>query len=828
MLIYYFIDVILPLPLSGLYTYRITKEDFDSIKQGIRVIVPFGKNKWISAIVCKIHHNPPIGKECKYIHQIIDTDPIISINQFRLWNWLSTYYMCSQGEVMQAALPSALKLSGTTSICIHPQFDGDISSLNEKEIEVIQLLMTYKQLTLNQISKTTKLQKIIPLISTLIEKQCIIIEEEIKDVYKAKKKTLLKIAENYQNIDAWQNLLKHYGKSQQTAKLLDLLLYFQVITKNNLNQAVEKSKITESKQFSNAQISNFIQKGIFQSIEKIESRLQKYEHLASAQDILLSPAQTHAFNEIQTLHKNKQTVLLHGVTGSGKTEIYIKYIQKFIEQKKQVLFLLPEIALTTQIVNRLRYYFGDMVGVYHSRFSEFEKVEIWNRVLNFQKQPSSQYQIILGARSAILLPFSNLGLIIVDEEHDSSYKQNDPAPRYHARDAAAILASIHNAKLLLGSATPSVESYYNSKLNKYGLVSLSERYANSVLPEILTVDIKDAYRKKEMTSIFSHFLLKHIKEALDKKEQIILFQNRRGFSIRLECDFCGWIPKCKHCDVSLTYHKKTNLLKCHYCGYSISPMNICEECGSSQLKLKGFGTEKINEELELLFPNAKIARMDLDTTRSKNSYQNMIQNFTNGKIDILIGTQMVTKGLDFKNVSLVGILNADNLISFPDFRAFERSFQIMSQVSGRAGRSQNKGKVIIQTYNPYHASIRYVMDNDYSSMFTSQIQERKILKYPPCYRLIKISVKHNDEETVNQAALLLATQIRKNLPHTILGPEFPLVAKIKNQFIKDIWIKVDGKMNLPDTKIVLQNVINILKKTAKFSTIRIAVNVDPY
>jgi primosomal protein N' (replication factor Y) len=546
----------------------------------------------------------------------------------------------------------------------------------------------------------------------------------------------------------------------------------------------------------------------------------------SIDDIHLSEVQQKSFLQIKELFQQFSVVLLHGITGSGKTEIYMKMIDEVLAQGKQVLYLLPEIALTSQIVNRLQKYFGSRVGVYHSRFNEFERVEIWNRVLQHGAEAEQKYSLILGARSALLLPYQNLGLIIVDEEHDTSYKQQDPAPRYHARDAAVVLGKLHNAPVLLGTATPSLESYYNVKQGKYGLVQLFQRYAESQLPEIWVENIPEARRQKKMEGHLSHFLIDNMAAALERKEQIILFQNRRGYAVRMYCNSCQTMPNCIHCDVTLTYHKKSNLLKCHYCGYAIATPTHCPYCKSMDVEMKGFGTEKIEETLAQLFPNAKIARMDLDTTRSKTSYQKIISDFEKLRTDILVGTQMVTKGLDFDRVSVVGILEADNMLTFPDFRAFERAFQVMAQVSGRAGRKELPGKVIIQTYQPWHPALKYVLGNDYQAMYENQIEERKKYRYPPVFRLLKITLKHNNLDLVNQAAAELAQELQNRFPKQVLGPEFPLIARLQSQYLKEIWIKFAKDSSLQKKKETLQKIITTFQMHSNFKQVRVVVNVD--
>ena len=830
----YFVDVLLPLPLPGLFTYRIPHEFNDYLSFGIRVVVPFGKNKLYSGIIIKVHTDAPTKLNVKYILEVIDQYPVISERQFQLWKWISEYYMCHLGEVMSAALPSALKIASETKIILHPSFTGDISHLTENELKLTEALSYRTLMTVDEISHAIGIAKVIPIIKSLVEKEIIITDEEIKNPYKPKIETYIHLEEPFASDEKLlYQLLDTLSQSKKTQKQADLLLKFLMMQQKErsvpINQfSIKRTDFLKETAVSIARLETLISKGIFKYEEKVVSRLEDYNALQEVKDIQLSEEQQDTIYKIQEKFSKKSVVLLHGVTGSGKTEIYIKLINQVLESGKQVLYLLPEIALTSQIVNRLRKYFGTKVGVYHSRFNEYERVEIWNRVLGAGKMNMAEhkYQLILGARSALLLPYQNLGLIIVDEEHDGSYKQQDPAPRYHARDAAIMLGMIHETHTLLGTATPSIETYYNTQLDKYGLVELNRRYAVSQMPEIWTVDLRQAAKLKQLQGNFSDFLLQHIRDALKNKEQVILFQNRRGYSLRLFCNSCETMPTCIHCDVTLTYHKKSNLLKCHYCGYAIDVPEECPTCKSRNIEMKGFGTEKLEEEIQSFFPEATIVRMDLDTTRSKTAYQTIISDFENKKIDILVGTQMVTKGLDFDNVSVVGVLNADHLISFPDFRAFEKAFQTIAQVSGRAGRKNTAGKVIIQSYQPKHPALQYVISNDYVSMYRNQIKERESFHYPPIYRLIKLTLKHKEEQAVNKGAEALAPILRNAFPEQVLGPEFPLISRIQNYYLKDFWIKFPKSENLAAKKHYLQHIINQFLGQTSYKTIRIIINVD--
>ena len=611
--------------------------------------------------------------------------------------------------------------------------------------------------------------------------------------------------------------------SQQ--KLIIALLSLADNPKEMLNFRVSKKLIQERVDVSTGVLAALIQKGVLVQEEQTVSRL------SSSNDDIFRPAnlnktQKEALLSIQEMFQTQNVVLLHGVTSSGKTEVYIHLIQDAISKGQQVLYLLPEIALTAQIINRLRKIFGNRVGVYHSKFSDSQRVEVYNGVLATETNLAN-FDIILGVRSSVFLPYRNLGLIIVDEEHENTYKQYNPAPRYNARDAAIVLASIHNAKILLGTATPSIETYFNARTGKYGLVELSERYLGMELPMIIVVDVRDARKRKQMKSHFSDVLLREIDRALANNEQVILFQNRRGFAPFIECGECAWVPHCDHCDVTLTYHKSTNQLVCHYCGYSYQQPHECLACGSSNLQPKGFGTEKVEDELSIFFPNAVIERVDLDSTRSRTAYERIIGEFESGHINILIGTQMITKGLDFDRVSLVGILNADNMLNFPDFRAFERSFQLMSQVSGRAGRKGRKGLVVMQTAQPEHPVIKQIIQHDYLEHYASQIEERKNFHYPPYYRLINISLKHKDKELLNQASDFVAKGLRHNLGDNLLGPEPPLIGRVQGLFIMNILVKINREQPLARIKELINYYINGLKQRKELYALVASIDVDP-
>jgi primosomal protein N' (replication factor Y) len=823
-----FAELIFPLPIEGSFTYRVPYELNEEVIIGKRVIVQFGKKKVYTALVTNIHENPPQKYVPKYVLAVLDQKPIINQKQLAFWEWMATYYMCNIGEVMNAALPGAFKLASESKVVLHPDFDKAYKNLNEKEYLIVEALEIQKILSLTDVESISEQKKIFPLIKTLIEKKVILLEEELKEKYIPKIETYVQLSAEYQSDEAMQPLFNQLEK--RAYKQLEILMAYLRMCADADEAFPEIKKAILVKQVENgaSAYAALEKKGVFHSLMRKESRLQTKEALASASSIELNEIQTVALDEIKSAFREKDFCLLHGITGSGKTEIYIKLIADTLAEGKQVLYLLPEIALTAQIINRLSHFFGKRVGVYHSRYNQNEQIEIWNKVLDREYETADAYDIILSARSGIFLPYSNLGLIIVDEEHDASYKQQDPAPRYHARDAALVLAKRHQAKVLLGSATPSIESYFHAKSGKFGMVNLKKRYGDSSLPEILVADIKMETRRKMMRSHFSSFLLKHIETALENKEQIILFQNRRGFAPRLECEVCNWIPECVNCDISLVYHKQHNRLKCHICGYSTAVPTKCGSCGSHEVKMRGFGTEQIEEELGIILPEAKIKRMDLDTTRSKYAYEQIFKDFEERNVDILIGTQMVTKGLDFDNVGVVGVLNADNMLNYPDFRAFERSFQMLVQVSGRAGRKNKSGKVIIQTFTPYHAVIRDVIDNNYLEMYESQILERRNFHYPPFYRLIKFSLKHKDFHLLNNAAQEFTNLLRKEFGTAVLGPEYPMVSKVRGLFVKETQLKLAREKSNAQMKTIVRKCIRQFRDQRVFNAVRLIIDVDPY
>ncbi|MFO7978413.1 MAG: primosomal protein N' [Bacteroidales bacterium] len=822
-------DILLPLPLKGTFTYRVPNILNEEIQAGQRAVVQFGARKVYAGLIKKVHTQAPQTMNAKYVLSLLDEAPVVKPGQFKFWEWLASYYMCAEGEVMNAALPPAMKLAGETKVVLNPDFreEEDQDLLNEKEYGVMKALKNKKSLTMGDVSAIAGLPKVLPLIKTLIEKGVVVLHEDVDNPWRPRMVKFVALAEEYDDEQALKVL---FDKLEGSAhRQLEVLVNFirQSGRYGPQRQEVEQATLIKPVKGGAGALQSMIKKKIFTVYRKKVSRLDHIE--ASEEEIHFNEHQQNGWQELKKGLEEKDVVLLHGVTSSGKTELYIKLIKEYLDQGKQVLYLLPEIALTAQIIVRLQKHFGRSAGIYHSKFNAMERVEVWNNLLyrGVSTRETPSYDLILGPRSAMFLPFTNLGLVIIDEEHEPSYKQYDPAPRYNARDAAIYLATTSGAKVVLGSATPSVESFFHANSGKYALATIEKRHGGVMMPEVLVADIRQDTIRKKMKSHFSPLLYSSIKQALEDQQQVILFQNRRGFSLRVECDLCNWIPECTQCDVTLVYHKKINKLKCHYCGYTITPPTQCPSCSGTSLKMKGFGTEKIEEELPLFFPDARIARMDLDTTRSKNAYSKIISDFENHEVDILIGTQMVSKGLDFYNVGVVGILNADNMLNFPDFRAHERAYQLMAQVSGRAGRDKKRGKVIIQSYNPHHVVIRQVIDNDFWGMYKDQILERRNFHYPPFNRLIQITVLHREEAPLNQAAEALASALRKNFPKKVFGPEYPLITRIRNMFQKTILIKLDKGTTLPADKQTIARIIEQFNKLKDYRQVRVIINVDP-
>ncbi len=784
----------------------------------MRVAVPFGKRKVYAALAHNKHQTPPQTYEAREIEQILDESPVVTQKQLKHWEWIASYYMCSLGEVFRSAMPTAFLLESETIIYKNEKQTVDEASLDDEEFQVYEALQHQPSLSIQRVMDILGKKTVLPVIYRLVQKEVLQLKEEVYEQYKPKMVRYVRLHPNYGKDEALQQLLDTLGRAPKQRKTILTLFSLQASEK----KPIPVKQLMLKSESSPAVVRALIDKEILETYHLQQDRVSYDGTTYSSKE--LSEAQNTALQGIQESFVNSDVTLLHGVTSSGKTEIYVKLIEEMIAKGKQVLYLLPEIALTTQLIQRLQRYFGEKVSIYHSRYSVNERVEVWNHVLRQHPKAS----VVIGARSAISLPFSNLGLVITDEEHESSFKQFDPAPRYHGRDVAIVLAKLHQAKVLLGSATPSLESYFNAQAGKYGLVELTKRFGNVLMPDIELVDLKEKHRKKRMKGHFSDRLLEEMEETLKVRKQIILFQNRRGYAPIVECTTCGHSPQCPNCDVSLTYHQYRDQLRCHYCGYNIAMQRSCLACGDQTLDTKGFGTQQIEEEVKSLFPDHRVGRMDLDTTRGKHGYQKIINAFELQELDVLVGTQMLTKGLDFKNVQLVGVLNADSLINYPDFRSHERTFQLLQQVSGRAGRFDERGKVIIQTYNPYHRIFQQVSVNDYTGMYDDQVEERYQYKYPPYHRLIRITLKHRDHNMVNEASEWFAKGLRNVFQANVLGPEFPPISRIRNQYIKHILLKIPKGQHLGETKAVVHRLHDRFNAVSSYRKIRLILDVDCY
>jgi primosomal protein N' (replication factor Y) (superfamily II helicase) len=814
----YFVDVVLPLSLPNLYTYRIPQSLNGMVLPGMRVLVQFGKNKLYAAIVWRIHETTP-NYTARFIDSVLDPEPVVNEKQLQLWEWISEYYLCHKGEVMLAALPSGLRLSSETRIELNQAWEGKREDLDDQSFSLCEALDVRKTLSVEDVSAILDRKTVYPLIRRLLDEGLLRVYEEVQEKYRPKFETYVRLAADYEDEDKLRIVFDKLEK--KAYKQLEILMALIRLSDHygKERKLVKKNDLLKAANADSAAINGLLRKKVIEAEDLEVSRLLFAEGNKSAP--VLSAHQEKALDTIQLCFETRTVCLLHGVTSSGKTEVYIRLIADQLEKQKQVLYLLPEIALTTQLIVRLQKHFGEKTLIYHSKFNENERVEVWKEVLK------GKPVVVIGARSAVFLPFVSLGLVVIDEEHDPSYKQQEPAPRYSARETAIWLARLHEAKTLLGSATPSVETYHHAKQERYGLAELHERFGGSILPEITVVDLREAMKKRQMKTSFSALLVEKTEAALAAGEQVIFFQNRRGFSPAIECQSCAHVPHCVRCDVSLTYHKHNHQLRCHYCGWNTNTPSQCEACGSTELKMRGVGTERIEEELSLLFPHAKVARMDLDTTRGKYSLQKLVNDFESKRLDILVGTQMVTKGLDFGHVSLVGILHADQLMNFPDFRAYERSFQLMAQVAGRAGRRAKQGEVIIQTFNPEHPVVKAVIANDYFSVYHNELAERMQFHYPPFHRLIRLTLKTKDQVLLDNGAQFLTDQLRQHFGSRILGPEFPPVGKVRDEFLKNIMIKIEREANSSKVKEVLMTLINQFRVHPDFKKVRVITDVDP-
>lgn len=813
-----FAEIIIPAALPKNYTWSVPEHLLELVKVGCRVEVNLGKSKKYAGVIKRLHQERPEFFETKDILNVLDAEPVVFEEQLKLWEWIASYYMCSEGEVMAAALPAHFKLSSETILVYNEEYGDDFSALDHDEYIIGEALLIKKELTLSEVQELLDSHNVYPVINRMIQKRVCYVWEALKQTYSPKKETYVVLNKPYDEDEQLEKLLNEDKKLQRAEKQMELLLSYLHFMRTD--GEVIKAELLKKSGASDSQLKGLIEKKILRLEKRNVDRI-KYLPKNVTIDFELTGIQQNAFEQVKEQLQTKAVCLLHGVTSSGKTNIYIRLIEEFIKQGKQVLYMLPEIALTSQVIRRLQKHFGGYIGIYHSKFSQNERVEIWNKVKN------GELRVILGARSSVFLPYQNLGLIICDEEHDTSFKQQEPAPRYNGRDAAIYFASLFGAKTLLGSGTPSIESYYNATTGKYGLVELLQRFGDLKLPAIQFVDTRSIIQKDKSKIILSPALIEAVKEVIDRGKQVILFQNRRGYAPYQVCSVCGWIPQCKYCDVSLTYHKLSNKLVCHYCGTTYPPVHTCAACGSDKFVQRNFGTEKIEEQLQEIFPEAKVARMDIDTVKGKNAHDLLIQQFEQKRIDILVGTQMVVKGLDFDNVDLVGILDADGLLHFADFRVHERAFQLMEQVSGRAGRKEETGKVLVQTSQPQHPLLQIVQQHDYKMMFTEELKKRKEFAYPPFSRIIHITFKHKIKEVVERATVHYTNTLRNKYGNYIVGPAEPVIGRIRNQYLMELLLKLprDGKTIIQCKKDLLEQ-IAILHQDKSFRSVTVVADVD--
>lgn len=816
--------VILPLAVEGFYTYLVPEALKKRVVPGSRVLVSFGKKRIYSAIVHSLQQEPPGGFQAKLILDLLDDSPMVSPQQLALWDWISDYYMCSHGEVMRAALPSGLRPESESKVRYNHRYEDD-SVLDQHERLLLEVVKDQGELSIGDLQMAEVSKNPLRLLKQLVEKGAVEINEFVR--YSAPQKTVsyLRFSEMFRTEEALHALLDKLNRAPRQKELVERMLSLTGAGKKDLETELKKKELIEEQGDAGA-VTTLVKKGVLEQTEREELWKDYQEDESPGLPKLLDQSQQTGLDKIREQFSIHQSVLLHGVTSSGKTELYIHLIREMLDQGRQVLYLLPEIALTTQIIQRIRKIFGSRVGVYHSRYSDSERVHVYRNLLGLTDQES--YGVVIGVRSAIFLPFEKLGLVIVDEEHEITYKQSDPAPRYHARDTVQVLALHHNARVLMGTATPSFESLYNARNNKYGFVQLSSRYGEVEAPEMILADIKVATKRKQMVSHFTPQLMEAMKEAFRNGEQVILFQNRRGFSHYIVCNDCEHIPKCRRCDVSLTYHRSSGKLECHYCGHKENMPLACPSCGHTNMSMKGFGTEKIEDELPLVFEGIRVGRLDTDTARSVNRTRTMLRQFEEGKLDLLIGTQMLSKGLDFSNVTLVGVLDADQMLHFPDFRAFERSFQLIHQVSGRAGRRKKQGKVIIQTTDPEHPVIQYICRGDYEGLYTDQMEERELFGYPPFRRMIRISFRHKIPSILDGATDLIARELKEIFSTRVLGPQYPPVRKTHNTFQKQIILKIEKEASYERARSLLKEVLLGLSTNEVYRSIRFSVDVDPY
>ena len=817
-----FAEVLLPLPLYSTFTYHIPDEMPQAPAVGSRVLVPFGRKKFYTAIVTMIHGNKPEGYEVKDILTMLDDAPILRHPQLKLWEWISEYYLCSPGDVYKAAVPSGLKVESETFVSADPDYEEtSADELSERERIILDFTASRDRVQLAELSRATGFKNVEAIVSRMLDKGAVFVAERVVNNYRPLTETCVTLACNHGDNYALHHFFDLVGRSKKQEALLLAFLDLSHWLKKSDPIEVPKKALLERADAGQSAFKAALDKGIFRVYKK---EINRFASIGNARADLpaLSDEQSRAFHEILDSFRQHSVTLLHGVTSSGKTAVYMHLIAEALRLRKQVLYLVPEIALTTQLTKRLQRVFGNSLLIYHSKFSDNERVDIWKRLLH-----SSEPCVVIGVRSSVFLPFSSLGLVIVDEEHDASYKQQDPAPRYNGRNVAMVLAQMHGAKTLLGSATPAIESYYNATTGKYGLVSLLTRYEDIELPSVEIIDTKQARKKREMSGTFTGRLLGLVRETVKDGNQAILFQNRRGYAPMVTCKQCGWVPKCENCDVSLTYHKHLRTLSCHYCGFSVTLPDICPACKQPTIEIVGYGTERIEDDIDGLFPESKILRMDLDTTRNKNSYERIIDDFSSRKADILVGTQMVTKGLDFDGVSIVGILNADTMINFPDFRSHERAFCMMEQVAGRAGRKSRRGQVVIQTSQLENPVIRYVAGHDYLGFYREELADRERFHYPPFTKIINIFLKHRDDSVLTEMSVRYSNMLRQVFAHRVLGPEAPMVARVQNLYIRQIVLKMENGASMPKVKRILRNIYeNMLSVDTRMKSTIIYYDVD--
>ena len=818
-----FADVIVPLNLPGTYTYRVPPE-LTGLGIGQRVLVPFGSRKTYTAIVVMLHNVEPKGYEVKSVLCALDESPIVRNPQLRFWQWISDYYLATIGDVYKAALPSGLKVESETFVSVNPEYEAAPGELSEREQTVLTYASQRDRMQLSEIAKATGYKNVETVVMRLLEREAVHVADHVVDNYRPRTEVCISLQAQRGDDQALHGLFDQVHRAKKQEEML--LAYLEL--SHWMNRGEELREVTREALFersgaSSAVLRAAIEKGIF-SIYKREINRFASAGLVTHQLPTLTDDQKAAYREICYCMGEKPVTLLHGVTGSGKTSIYMHLIDLTLKAGKQAMYLVPEIALTTQLTHRLHRVFGDQLLIYHSKFSDNERVDIWKRLLK-SKEPC----VVIGARSAVFLPYSHLGLVIVDEEHESSYKQQDPAPRYNGRDAAIVLAGMHGARTLLGSATPSVETYYKACSGKYGLVSLDKRYQHVELPAVKVIDTKQKRKQKEMQGLFSTELVQDCHKAIDKQNgQVILFQNRRGYSPMVRCKECGWVPRCNNCDVSLTYHKHVRALTCHYCGFTLTEPTVCPACGLPGVEICGYGTERIEDDVAQALPAKKILRMDLDTTRSRNGYERIIEEFSSRQASVLVGTQMVTKGLDFDGVRLVGILNADTMISFPDFRSGERAFCMLEQVSGRAGRKGEQGLVVLQTSDPKNPVIEFVKNHDYKGFYEHELAERKRFAYPPFTRLVNIYMKHRDDAMVTNFSVQFGQKLREVFSTRVLGPEAPIVKRVQNLYIRQIMLKMELEASMPKVKEILRTLyVRMLESDSRWKSVIVYYDVDP-